>query len=223
MRILIVEDHAELAGELAAQLSGSGFTADHAFSLHSANALLEAHDYALALLDRRLPDGDGVSLVPVIRAMHPSTRILMLTALATGQDIICGLDAGADDYLAKPYNPDELLARVRANLRRLGDHGPMIVLNNLSFDADRREARVNGELLLLQRRELELLEILAIHAGRIVLRDRLVNELFGETDDVTMNNLHALVSQLRQRLEETKGQVKIHTVRGVGYFLAKSN
>jgi len=221
MRILIVEDHTDLAGELVAQLSATGFTVDHASSLKSANELVETRDYSLALIDRRLPDGDGLSLAPIIRAMHPSMRILMLTALARGNDIVCGLDAGADDYLTKPCNPDELLARVRASLRRIGDHGPMIELNNLNFSTDRREARINGALLPLQRRELELLEIFLMQSGRVVLRDRLVAELFGECDDIGLNNLHVLVSQLRQRLKEHRAEVEIHTIRGVGYFLTK--
>lgn len=223
MRILIVEDNPDLAHELAEQLARSGYVADSVATLSDAREILEAQEYALALLDRRLPDGDGVSLMPVIRRIQPRTRILMLTALDAADEKICGLDAGADDYLTKPFNPKELIARIRANLRRMGgDFGPVIELANLSFAPDSREVRIDGECAVLQKRELDLLEALIRSAGRMVLRNHLVEEFYGYADDIHWNSLNVLVSQLRRRLKEHGARVEIHTARGVGYFLTKS-
>ena len=121
MRILVVEDEVELARLVIDRLQRAGFDADHAPTLHDARDALSKHSYSLTLLDRRLPDGDSVSLIPDIRRTHPGVRVLMLTALDTVSDKIAGLDAGADDYLTKPFDINELMARIRANLRRSGD------------------------------------------------------------------------------------------------------
>jgi two-component system, OmpR family, response regulator len=224
MRILIVEDHADLALELADQMARSGLVADCAGTLKEANELLARQKYELALLDRKMPDGDGVSLVPAIRAAQSSTRILMLTAFDAEDDKISGLDAGADDYLTKPFNPNELMARIRANLRRLGGEcDPVIQLANLFFAPGSREVTISGRAVTLQRRELDLLEALMRRAGRMVTRDRLMEEVYGGNDDLHWNNLNVLVSQMRRRLKDHGAEVEIHTTRGVGYFIAKSN
>jgi two-component system OmpR family response regulator len=222
MRILIVEDHPDLARELAEQFARSGFAADQVATLSDAREIVSTQRYDLALLDRRLPDGDGLSLVQVIRRMQPSARILMLSALDAADEKIGGLDAGADDYLTKPFNPMELMARIRANLRRLeGDIGPIIELGNLTFAPGRREFQVDGVHVVLQKREVDLLESLIRSAGRMVIRDRLLEDLYGDADDIHYNSLNVLVSQLRRRLRECDAKVEIHTTRGIGYFLTK--
>ena len=129
--------------------------------------------YSLAILDRRLPDGDGVQLVPQIRSEQPRARIMMLTALDDDDQKVEGLDAGADDYLTKPYNPKELMARIRASLRRLdGVSLPLTKLANLSFAPETKEVMIDGRVLILQRRELVLLDALMRRPGRVVQRDR---------------------------------------------------
>lgn len=224
MRILIVEDHADLAVELAEQMARSGLVADRVGTLKKALELLTAQKYELVLLDRKLPDGDGISLVPAIRTAQFDTRILMLTAFDAEDDKVSGLDAGADDYLTKPFNPNELMARIRANLRRLGGGcDPTIQLANLSFAPSSREVTISGRAIALQRRELDLLEVLMRRAGRMVTRDRLMEEVYGGNDDLHWNNLNVLVSQMRRRLKEYGAEVEIHTTRGVGYFIAKSD
>jgi two-component system, OmpR family, response regulator len=223
MRILIVEDNSALRRDLQKQLARSGFQVVGVPDLAQAERRIESEEFDFALLDRRLPDGDGLKLAPILRQMHPRTRILMLTALDEEDEKITGLDAGADDYLTKPLNFNELLARIRAHLRRLdGDHGPAIRLGNLSFDPGSREVSVSGGIVQLQKRELELLEALMRRAGRMTLRERLGEDIYGASDEVHCNRLNVLVSQLRRRLKELGAEVEIHTTRGVGYFIAKA-
>ena len=224
MRILIVEDHADLALELAEQMARSGLVADCARTLNKAHEMLTAQKYELALLDRKMPDGDGITLVPAIRSAQPSTRILMLTAFDAEDDKVFGLDAGADDYLTKPFHPNELMARIRAHLRRLGgEWDPAIQLANLSFSPSNREVVISGRVIALQRRELDLLEALMGRAGRMVTRDRLLEQVYGGNDDLHWNNLNVLVSQMRRRLKDYGAQVEIYTTRGVGYFITTSD
>ncbi|BBU63851.1 DNA-binding response regulator (plasmid) [Methylosinus sp. C49] len=224
MRVLLVEDEAEMAHALALRLGRSGFIADHVGAVGDARAALACHRYGLAVLDRRLPDGDGLDLLPEIRRLQPDVRILILTACEAVSERVSGLDAGADDYLAKPVDFDELMARVRACLRRAGGPvTPPVVIGRLAFDLAAREVLVDGAPVVLHRRELALLEALARSAGRIVLRGRLVEEVYGFDDDVEVNALNILVSRLRRRLAELGAEVEIHSARGIGYMLAKAS
>jgi two-component system, OmpR family, response regulator len=223
MRILLVEDELEMARVIAAKLGKSGFIADHMRSIAEARAALATHRYSIGLLDRRLPDGDGVSLLPEIRKLHPGLRILLLTACDAVDDRIVGLDAGADDYLTKPFDADELMARIRACLRRPGGEPlPPVVIGALSFDLQARDVSVDGESIMLHRRELALLETLVRHAGRVVLRAALMEEVYGFDDDIQANALNILVSRLRRRLSNLRAGVDIHSARGVGYMLTRS-
>ena len=169
MRILLVEDEPEMARLIVECLNQSGFDADHVATIGKARESIGAHTYSLALLDRRLPDGDGVALIEDIRCTHPGVRVLMLTALDSVFDKIVGLDAGADDYLAKPFDRDELLARIRANLRRSGAAAgaqPPVTVGALSFEVESREIFVSGRPVVLHRRELALIESLVRRQGR---------------------------------------------------------
>jgi len=223
MRILIVEDHIDLAREIAKTAIRAGLVADLAGSLDEARESIQTSNYALALIDRRLPDGDGMSLVQDLRLAQRGLRIMLLTALGATSDKIDGLNAGADDYLTKPFDPDELTARIRACLRRpAGESAPAIVLANLSFAPDAKELRVDGRPVVLHKRELMLLESLLQRAGRVTLRETLAEEVFGKSDEMNWHTLVALASQLRARLKEVGAKVEIHTARGIGYFVAKS-
>lgn len=213
-----------MARALAVRLGRSGFIVDHVCALEDARAAASCHRYALALLDRRLPDGDGLSLLPELRRLEPGIRVLILTACETVTDRISGLDAGADDYLAKPFDLDELMARIRACLRRPGGAStPPVVLGALSFDLALREVSIGGSPVILHRRELALLETLIRHAGRVVLRDKLHEEVYGFDDNVQGNALNILVSRLRKRLHDLNAGVEIHAARGIGYMLAKNS
>ncbi|WP_330085044.1 response regulator transcription factor [Methylocystis iwaonis] len=223
MRALLVEDEPEMARAIVARLGRSGFIADYVGALEEARAALQCHHYGLALLDRRLPDGDGLELLPDLKRLQPGIRVLVLTAYETVSDRICGLDAGADDYLAKPFDLDEMMARIRACLRRPGAEAPPpVVLGKLSFDLASHQVSIDGKPMVLHRRELALLEALMRNSGRIVLRNQLQDEVYGFDDDVQGNALNILVSRLRKRLHDLGAQVEIHAARGIGYMIARA-
>ncbi|MBG0791998.1 response regulator transcription factor [Methylocystis sp. H62] len=222
MRILLLEDNKELAGRLARRIRSAGFIVDHMDTIESAALAVADCPYAVALLDRRLPDGDGLELIPRIREKQPGIRILMLTALDAVDDRIEGLDAGADDYLTKPFNLDEMMARIRASLRRPGGgRAPPVTLGRLSFDFNARVVTVSERPIVLLRRELKLLEALLRRAGRIVPREALVDAVYGLDDEVQPHALTTLASRLRARLQELDAGVELHAVRGVGYMIAR--
>ena len=223
MRILVVEDEFELAGLIVERLQRSGFEADHVATLRDAREAIATRKYSLALLDRRLPDGDSIVLVPDIRRAHPGVRVLMLTAQDALSDKIAGLDAGADDYLIKPLDIDELMARIRANLRRSGQGAaePPVTVGALSCDLQAREAFVDGRPLVLYQRELALLESLVRRAGRTTAREALLAEVYEGADEPQSNALDALISRLRKRLNDERAGVSIVPIRGVGYMLGE--
>jgi two-component system, OmpR family, response regulator len=222
MRVLLVEDEPEMAGLVAGKLNRSGFVADCVHSLDETREALRQHRYSLVLLDRRLPDGDGVSILPEIRKSQPSIRVVMLTARNAVEDRIEGLDAGADDYVTKPFDANELIARVRACLRRPGGEAPPpIAVGRLVFAPETHDVFVNGAPIHFHKRERALLGVLLLNAGRAVLRDRLLAEIYGFADEVQANALNMLVSRLRRRLQDLDAGVEIHTARDVGYLLTK--
>jgi len=226
MRILVVEDEPELSRLIVDRLGSAGFDTQPAGTLADARAALASEHFALALLDRRLPDGDGLSLIGDVRKAHPGARVVMLTALDSVPERVTGLDAGADDYLTKPFDMAELLARVRANLRSAattpGLVEPVVTIGALTFDPAAREAFVAGRPVILHRRELMLLESLARRAGRASTREMLQEEVYGPDEELQSNALDALVSRLRKRLNDENAGVVIHPIRGVGYMLARA-
>ena len=220
MRVLLVEDEPHLARLIRRNVTASGFLVDQVGSLADATEAAKLAPYALVLLDRRLPDGDGLSAIPALRRAIPAIPVIVLTALDAVSARVEGLDGGADDYLVKPFALDELLARIRAALRRVGGQTPPpIVCGRLAFDTGARTASVGGEPATLNRREIALLEGLMLRAGRVVNRAALMERIYGFDDDVQDNALDALVSRLRRRCAELEAGVAIHTVRGLGYLI----
>jgi DNA-binding response OmpR family regulator len=220
-RILLVEDEPALAREIMRALERERWPADHVSSLADAFEAVITLRYRLVLLDRRLPDGDGIGLVPAAKSRPSPPSIIFLTARDDIADRIEGLDAGADDYLVKPFALEELLARVRAACRRPATEGAptAIQVGGLFFDPATREIWVDARALALPRRELALLELLVRRAGRVVQRSHLESELYGFDGDFTANALETVVSRLRRRLEDAAAGVELLTIRGVGYML----
>jgi two-component system response regulator TctD len=220
MRVLIVEDNFELAKLMADRMARSGFESDKAGSVAQAEEAIKAVDYAAIVLDLRLPDTDGLELLRELRGRGDSTPVLIATACNSLEDRVRGLREGADDYLAKPFAIDELIARLHALMRR---PGTMVshVLNagNLCLDGDNRQVTVGGIRLALRLRELLMLEILMRHAGTVVPRRYLEDQLFGVEGEQESNTVDVYVHRLRRQLLDTGATALIHTIRGVGYML----
>ncbi|PWR18886.1 response regulator transcription factor [Zavarzinia compransoris] len=217
MRILLVEDDRDLGPVVADNLRRDGFAVDLAPTLADALALAAAGPFAAAVLDRRLPDGEGLGIVAGLRRLQPGLPILALTARDATDDRVEGLNAGADDYMGKPFAQAELVARLRALLRRPpASLAPVLRLADVEFDG---EARVAGRPVPLGRRERALLDLLLRRAGRAVQRDTALEALYGMDEAVEPNALEAAVSRLRRSLAEAGAGVEIVTLRGVGYLL----
>jgi DNA-binding response OmpR family regulator len=218
MRILLIEDEMNMAAALTAALSRHDIVVDHARTLEIAEEACRSGVHDAVLLDRKLPDGDGLSLIPVLRREQAGLPIIVLSALGSPDHRVAGLDHGADDYLAKPFSTDELLARLRAVMRRPAQIGEsMVNVGQLRFNLTERQADVAGEPLDLTRRELLALEILVRRAGRTVPRSALEEAVYGYDDEIASNSLDAHISRLRRKLS-TAG-VEIHAIRGLGYLL----
>lgn len=221
MRLLLVEDHGPLRDMLRAHLGHVGFATD-AFA-RGADALAAASTvtYDAAVLDLRLPDIDGMEVLRRLRReLAPALPVIVLTARDAISARIDGLDAGADDYMLKPFDADELVARLRSVLRRPGGRLPAVArFGDVAFDTVTRTAEVRGASLPLTRREACLLEALARAGGRTVVRDELEERIYGFDDVVSGNALEAIVSRLRRRLLAVASAVTVETVRGIGYRL----
>jgi DNA-binding response OmpR family regulator len=220
MRVLLVEDEAEMAAALTSALKRYDMVVDHVPSLAEAEEAISAEVHGAVLLDRQLPDGDGLRLIPKLRARAEGVPIIVLTARGELADRIAGLDCGADDYLAKPFAVEELLARLRAVLRRpAGMQQDVVTAGRLAFDFGHREASIDGRALELPRRELLVLEALVRRLGRTVLRSALEDAVYNFDDAVQSNALDTHVSRLRRKLAEADAGVEVHGIRGVGYLL----
>lgn len=223
MRLLIVEDNERLAGLIAQGLGRRGFSCDIAPDLAMAEASLASAAFDAVILDLGLPDGDGLQWLQQQRSARQLIPALMLTARGGLEDTISGLDAGADDYLVKPVDIEELAARVRALLRRPGPRvANLLEAGTLTFDPVTREARGQAGVIDLSRREADLLELLMRRLGTVVVRDAIETALYSFNEPVTPNAVEATVSRLRRKLDEAGLGGQLHTVRGVGYLLRSS-
>lgn len=217
MRLLIVEDDPVLSDGLTVGLGLAGFTADAVDTLADARAALEGGGFAGVVLDLMLPDGSGLDLLSELRQAGSRIPVLLLTARDGVRDRVSGLDAGADDYLGKPFDLDELAARLRAMLRRHeGRAVPLIEWNGLALDPATQSGRIDGRELGFSRREFTILHALAEHPGRILTKPQLEERLYGWQEDVESNTVEVHVHKLRAKL----GRDFIQTVRGAGYRLA---
>jgi|SRR5215211_6346205 len=223
LRLLLVEDEARIAELVSRALTRAGFVVD-AFGTHAdGDEALSLIHYDAAILDLGLPDGDGLALVAAARSKGSNIPILILTAKDAVEDRVSGLDAGADDYLVKPFAMTELIARTKALLRRPGSAlGKSLNAGNVIFDTIERGVRIGDASLTLTRRETAILEHLMRRLGRVVPKTVLEEKLYGVDDELESNAIPVHVHHLRRRLEDGGASVQIHTVRGVGYLLTES-
>ena len=217
LRILLVEDDVPLAQAVCAYLRAKSFVVDAVGSLAQARSTILSATYAAVLLDLHLSDGDGLTLLPVLRALPDRPLVIVLTARDQVSDRIRGLDAGADDYLIKPYDPGELLARLRAiERRRNGTQSLLVKLGLLEIDLAQDTVRVDGTPVVLTQKEWALLRVMASRPERIHTRALLQDALYGFEAEADSNTLEVFISRLRRKL----GHEHIQTMRGLGYRLA---
>jgi len=220
MRILLIEDDDGVAVPLIEALSRRGIAVDRARDGGEADACLAAVDYAAVLLDLGLPDEDGIALLARMRADGDARPVLVLTARGTVDARILGLNEGADEYMVKPFDVDELHARLLAVLRRRDGYvGRALTCGALRFLVETRTAYVADRPLPLSVRETELLELLLRRVNKVVPKRTLEDQLFGLGDDFGSNAVEVYVHRLRKRLDDGAAGVRIETVRGVGYII----
>lgn len=219
MLILLVEDEPDMAEVLRSGLEEEGHTVLAARDGKTALYLATHQAFDAILLDVMLPESDGIAVARELRQLGKGTPILMLTARDTKADVLAGLNAGADDYLVKPFDFDILLARLRAITRRTSDtRQPVYQVGDLRLDPASRLAHRFGEEIVLSRREFALLELLMRRAGKVVQREAILDTVWGFENEVTSNSIDAWIKLLRAKIEREGHPRLIHTVRGVGYI-----
>jgi DNA-binding response OmpR family regulator len=222
MRVLIIEDNKAFAGLVAARLEQSGIESDQTESAEQAERAIASVDYAAIILDLGLPDRDGLGLLRDLRLRGDATPVLLMTARNSLEDRVRGLREGADDYLAKPFSVDELIARLRALLRRPGKLlGQVLSAGNVTLDIEHHQVNVDTKVQAFRLRETVVLEILMRHKSNVVPRRYFEDQLFGLEGEQDSNTVDVYVHRLRKQLADAGATVTIHTIRGVGYMLAE--
>ncbi len=220
MRILLIEDNRRLSEFITQGLKLEGMAVDCFGTVKDGLAALTTVSYDAVILDLGLPDGDGMEVLRQGRSQGVQAPVLVLTARDGIKDRVDGLNAGADDYLAKPFAMEELLARLKALMRRPGSAlGATLELANIRFDTIAREVQIDGQVISMPRRELDLLEHLLRRAGRVVPKQWLEDELYAYGEEVASNSIEVAIHRLRKRLDGATASARIHTLRGVGYLI----
>lgn len=220
MRALVLEDDSRLRSLVVRTLTRAGLACDEASSLEQAEELLDLHGYDLLVLDRRLPDGDGLEVCRRARKKGFTNSVLVLTARDDPESTVEGLSDGADDYLGKPFDLAVLTARARALLRRNERRAEAeLVSGNLRLDAAKRTASRDGSVLELTAREFAILEILLRRPGAIVSREEILEQAWGEREEPMSNTIDVLIGRLRRKIDSPGRPSRIETVRGMGYRL----
>ncbi len=217
MRLLLVEDDRTLAGQLGRALREAGYAVDVAYDGEEGHFLGDTEPYDAVILDLGLPVVDGVTVLDRWRKAGRTMPVLVLTARDRWSEKVAGFDAGADDYVTKPFRMEEVLARIRALIRRAAGHpSPQINVGRLSIDTRNGRVTIDGAPVRLTAQEYRLLSYLALHKGRIVSRTELTEHLYAQDFDRESNTIEVFVGRLRKKL----GVDVIHTVRGLGYRIA---
>ena len=221
MRILMVEDYAPIRSAVAAAIAEQGMAIDVAVDGDEGWWYLSNNQYDAVLLDLMLPGRSGIELLTRLRAGGNRTPVILVTARDTVEERIAGLDAGADDYLVKPFATTELLARIRSLVRRgHGQASSVLSYGQVELDSAARTVRRDGLPVELTPREFSLLEYLLHHPGQVVSRDELIEHVYSFADDVTPNAVEVFVSNLRRKLERGERSRLVHTKRGFGYVFS---
>jgi DNA-binding response OmpR family regulator len=221
MRILLVEDNERLSEAIQDSLYKAGFEVDAVFEGEEALSVVRHQPYDAIILDLGLPDIDGLKILEDLRAQKNTVPVLVLTARDALSDKISGLNSGADDYMVKPFEVDELIARIKALLRRPSQaKGTVIKLNNLSFDTINRYAQIEDRVMDLSRRELDLLEQLIHAADKVVTKKSIEQRIYSYGETGSANSVEVLVHRLRKKLADQAADIEIHTLKGIGYMMA---
>jgi DNA-binding response OmpR family regulator len=222
MRLLLVEDNERFAALLKRGLTAAGFVVDVLPTAADATAALNTARFEIVVLDLGLPDADGLEVLSEMRRRRDATPVLILTARGSLKDRVNGLGSGADDYLVKPFALEELVARLRALLRRPGNLlGVSLELGNVTLDTVARQVTVDDQPIFFSARETAVLEHLLRRSGRVVGKALLENNLYGLSQEIGSNAVEVYVHRLRKRFAEVNATVQIHTLRGVGYLIAE--
>ena len=220
MKILVVEDQKDLNEIIVRKLKTEGYTVDAAFSGEEAEDFLACADYDCIIMDIMMPGKTGIGVLRDMRGMGNKTPVLLLTALGTVDDRVAGLDAGADDYLVKPFDFDELMARVRAMIRRGGDRATNhLQADDLKMDTLARTVTRGDVNISLTAKEFDILEYLLENRGRVLSRDKLSNQIWNYDYDGASNAIDVYVHHLRKKIEIEGKPAIIETVKGVGYII----
>jgi two-component system response regulator PhoP len=221
MRLLLIEDEALLRGQLQDGLREQGYVVDAAVDGEEGLYYGREYEYDAAIVDIGLPKRDGISLIRTLRDEGRAFPVLILTARSHWQDKVAGLEAGADDYLTKPFHMAELVARLNALVRRAAGHAtPVVQAVGIAVDTSRKEVRVGGRPVELTAFEYRLLEYLALNADRVVSKTELTEHLYEQDHDRDSNVIEVFVGRLRKKLDPDGAVNPIRTVRGQGYRLA---
>ncbi|MGO9771216.1 MAG: response regulator [Roseiarcus sp.] len=220
MRILLVEDNARLSALIGDALKANGFAIDTAALAADAETALASTSYDAIVLDLGLPDADGMTVLTTARRRGLTAPVLILTARDGAQDTIDGLNGGADDYMHKPFAMDELVARLRALLRRPSQMLDAVIREgNMALDCAQRSVRIDGERVDLSRREFGALELLLRRNGRVVTKADMEESFYGQGEEVASNAVEVLIHRVRKKLTAAGADAEIHTLRGIGYLL----
>ena len=220
MHILIVEDERTLCETIVRSLRRLAYSVDFCYDGNEALNLLAVEKYDLVLLDLNLPGADGMTVLRQLRQTDKDTRVLILSARSEVSDKVAGLDAGASDYLSKPFHLEELEARIRSlTLRKFTQNDVVLSCGDLSFDTKSRTASVRGQELTLTRKEIGILEYLLLHQGRPVSQEELIDHVWDNSVDGFSNSIRVHISALRKKLRAAMGYDPIHNRIGEGYLL----
>jgi len=220
MQVLVIEDEKAIAAAIKAKLEQAGYIVDVRHDGLDGYCDAKTGVYDLIILDIMLPNMDGLEILKRLRQEKITSKIIMLTALATVQDKLAGLDGGANDYLAKPFHLDELLARVKVQLRNDTNDG-RLVLGDATLDVEMATLNNGGKSIHLSAKELQLLELFFRHPGQVFNQEYIYNKVWGVNADVESNSLEAYISFVRKKLRALDMKVRIIALRGMGYKMVE--